>query len=392
MNKTRYPMIFGKISFPYVQLLCVFVCMGMLSGLMAQPTFMPNEDPKPFGKAWELIDNISDEFNDSTLNETKWENTNPQRWRGRAPGIFKPDVVSMADGNMRVTCRMLASPEVVNGDTFTHAGGNLYSRFAGQVGNYFECRMKANKTFMSSTFWLINTRNEGTGCDVRTTELDIQECVGQVVTSANWAQSFDESMHSNTHSRSTTCQATPTGSAGGNAPTATKVWADYHVYGAWWKSPTEIEFYLDGEKAYTVTPKADFSLPMYLRLVTETYDWNPVPTDGGMTGSMDERTTFYDWVRSYRLIDDLSASNTDMDDVLFSIYPNPAVNDFVTVSFSNMIGKAQVHLLDIQGRMLRSQEVSAGKADFSLVGLSKGVYMIGVETSKGMQYRRFVNQ
>ncbi|NMH86125.1 family 16 glycosylhydrolase [Flavivirga sp. Y03] len=258
-------------------------------------------DPTPSGKTWHKVENLSDEFSDSNFDESKWLNTDPNRWIGRAPGIFKENTVTEADDNLKLTAYQLDTPEIVNGNTFTHAGSNIYSKEAAQVGYYFECRMKANKTFMSSTFWLINNRNDGVGCDKRVTELDIQECVGQITGTANFAQNFDEAIHSNTHSRQTDCTGTPTGSAGDNSEIGSKVWAGYHVYGAWWKSATEIEFYLDGKKVYTVTPKANFDLPLYLRMVVETYDWNPVPSDGGMTGTEEERTTFYDWVRTWEL-------------------------------------------------------------------------------------------
>ncbi len=258
-------------------------------------------DPTPSGKTWSKIENLSDEFNDGSLDENKWLNTDPNRWIGRAPGIFKKNTVIEAENNLMLTAYQLDTPEVVNGNTFTHAGSNIYSKEAAQVGYYFECKMKANKTFMSSTFWLINNRNDGTGCDKRVTELDIQECVGQITGTANFAQKFDETIHSNTHSRQTDCTATPTGSAGDDSEVGAKVWEDYHVYGAWWKSATEIEFYLDGKKVYTITPKANFDLPLYLRMVVETYDWNPVPSDGGMTGNEEERTTYYDWIRTWEL-------------------------------------------------------------------------------------------
>lgn len=271
---------------------------------LATVPYFVGDDPTPAGKTWVKLNDISDEFDTPTFDDTKWENTNPSRWIGRAPGIFKANTVSQADGNLKLTSYQLDAPEVVNGTTFTHAGSNIYSRNAAQVGTYTECRMKANKTFMSSTFWLINNRNEGTGCDVRVTELDIQECVGQITGTANFAQSFDTSIHSNTHSRQTACTETPTGSRGDDAPLGSKVYEDYHVYGCWWKSATEVFIYLDGEKVYEITPAADFSLPMYLRLVIETYDWNPVPADGGMTGTEEERTTYYDWVRSWELQDE----------------------------------------------------------------------------------------
>lgn len=263
--------------------------------------YFTGEDPAPSGKSWSKVENLSDEFNDGTFDETKWLNTDPKRWIGRAPGIFKQNTVTETDNNLKLTAYKLDTPEVVNGNTFTHAGSYIGSKVAAQVGYYFECKMKANKTFMSSTFWLINHKNEGTGCDRRVTELDIQECVGQVTATADWALKFDETIHSNTHSRQADCTDTPTGSVGGNTELGGKAWADYHIYGAWWKSPTEIEFYLDGEKVYTATPKANFDLPMYLRMVVETYDWNSVPADGGMTGTEEQRTTSYDWVRTWEL-------------------------------------------------------------------------------------------
>lgn len=266
----------------------------------AMPYFV-EVDPTPDGKTWSKIENLSDEFNDDSFDNTKWQNTDPNRWIGRAPGIFKANTVTESEGNLKLTAYQLDSPEVVNGNTFTHAGSNIYSRNDAQVGSYIECRMKANKTFMSSTFWLINNRGAGTGCDVRVTELDIQECVGEVTGTAQFAQSFDESIHSNTHSRQTACPETPTGSAGADANIGSKVYDNYHVYGCWWKSATEIIVYLDGVRVYSITPKADFNLPMALRMVVETYDWNPVPADGGMTGTEAERTTYYDWVRTWEL-------------------------------------------------------------------------------------------
>ncbi|GAA4952567.1 hypothetical protein GCM10023314_27560 [Algibacter agarivorans] len=265
--------------------------------------YLVEVDITPAGKEWAKVTNLSDEFDGTSLNATKWKNTDANRWVGRAPGIFKANTVSVADGDLKLTAYKLAAPEVVNGNTFTHAGSNIYSKNAAQVGQYFECRMKANKTFMSSTFWLINNRNDGSGCDKRVTELDIQECVGQVTGTSGFAQKFDESIHSNTHSRQADCPETPVGSAGGDAPTDGKVWADYHVYAAWWKSPNEIIFYLDGKRVYSITPKGVFDLPSYLRMVVETYDWNPVPADGGMRGTAAERTTYYDWVRTWELKD-----------------------------------------------------------------------------------------
>ncbi|APZ45520.1 hypothetical protein BW723_04065 [Polaribacter reichenbachii] len=262
-----------------------------------------DENPTPANKKWTKVENLSDEFNTDELDETKWKNTDPNKWIGRAPGLFKKNTVSQSEGSLKLTADILPSPEVVNGNTFTHAGSNITSINSIRVGHYFEARMKSSKTFMSSTFWLINDRNDASGCDKRTTELDIQECVGQITSTESWTADKDEEMGSNTHSRNTSCTTTPEGSVGDHVNIGGKAYDDYHVYAAWWKSATEIDFYLDGKKVYTVTPKAEFNLQMYLRLVVETYDWNPVPSDGGMTGSFEDRSTSYDWVRTWKLED-----------------------------------------------------------------------------------------
>ncbi len=257
----------------------------------------------PNGKKWVKVNELSDEFNGNNLNTSKWA-VNVSTWIGRPPGIFKQNAVKVKDGNLQFTAYKLSSAETVNGNRYTHAGA-LVRSLTNQTYGYYECRMKANKTFMSSTFWLINKRNEGSGCDVRVTELDITETVGVNSNGANWVNTTISSMNSNTHSRGTVCNNTPVGQEGGKASLGEPSWKGYHIYGAWWKNKDEILFYLDGKLVNKIKPPADFNLPMYLRLVTETYDWNP-PKAGqdGMNDTAANRTTYYDWVHTYKLVDD----------------------------------------------------------------------------------------
>jgi len=270
-------------------------CVSVLQ-IQAQPT-------PPNGKKWEKVEALSDEFNGNNLNTSKWA-INVSTWIGRPPGIFKQNAVKVKDGSLQFTAYKLSSPETVNGNRYTHAGA-LVRALKSQTYGYYECRMKANKTFMSSTFWLINKRNEGSGCDVRVTELDITETVGVNSNGASWVNNTIRNMNSNTHSRGTACNNTPVGQEGGKAGLGEPSWKGYHTYGAWWKSKDEVLFYLDGKFVYKIKPPADFDLPMYLRLVTETYDWNP-PKAGqdGMNDTAANRTTYYDWVHTYKLVDD----------------------------------------------------------------------------------------
>ncbi|AXT53267.1 T9SS C-terminal target domain-containing protein [Aquimarina sp. BL5] len=278
---------------PFLTLLLCFVTISVF----AQPT-------PPAGKKWEKIDIMSDEFNGSSLNSSKWAINDPQ-WEGRRPARFETSSVSVGGGDLKIS----ASKKTNAFGGWTHNGGLVRSKTRQKFG-YYETRMKANKTFMSSTFWLINKRNEFTGCDARVTELDVTENVGANTGGKPWINQNMRTLNANTHSRRTSCNSTPTGIRGNKAEIGEFAYQGYHTYGVWWKNEKELLFYLDGKFVFQITPAADFSLPMYLRMVVETYDWNP-PKAGqdGMNDSQANRTTYYDWVRSYKLVDDNNPNN-----------------------------------------------------------------------------------
>jgi len=285
-------------------LFLLFNLSAIISCTTSQPYFQEANDPTPDGKKWVKIEAMSDEFNGKTLDESKWKNTDPKKWIGRAPAMFKKDAVRLENGALKITNYLLEKEEIAKGKTFTHAGGLVRSK-EGHIYGYYECKMKASKTFMSSTFWLINYP-AGEECERRVTELDIQECVGEVTNIKDWASTFDTRMHSNTHHRygqKDLANCPPRNSNKNDVAVGGMVYEDYHVYGAWWKNEREALFYLDGVFQFKIDLPSDFNLPMYLNMVTETYDWNPVPEGNGMNGSEAERTTTYEWVRSWKLVE-----------------------------------------------------------------------------------------
>lgn len=306
--------------------------------LFVQQLSATSPDP-PKGKRWVINKTTSDEFNGDTLDLNKWDNTT-SRWIGRPPGLFKKESMSVADGHMRLTQSKMDEPEIHKGSTFTHVGGHIISKLKVKPGAYIESSMKANKTFMSSTFWLISYGNENQGCDRRTTELDVQEIVGY---STKGDVSKTERMGSNTHSRGIPSECDiPSGSEGNNTPLGGKGYDRFYTYAVWWKSQDELLFYLDDEYKYTITPVAPFSIEMYIKMVTETYDWNPVPADGGMNYSWEDRTTYYDYTRTYTLIDADAATSLDLgyddvfiEDMKFGEIPE-RFNNSDTIEFSGI--------------------------------------------------------
>lgn len=280
----------------------LFCLMSFVLQSQEQPTFTPGSDPKPEGKKWVLVENMSDEFNTNKLDKQKWQdypNGDGWMWEGRPPGLFRARNIKLKDGNMNITVSKLKKPYENNGRKYTHQGAIVRSFNPGQVGWYYETRMKANKTVMSSTFWLMTKYD----CEKKE-ELDIQECVGTITDKTEkWAKHFDEIFHSNAIHRKTDCNPKPT-QLQGAVKTPTKNWERYYVYAAWWKSPEEVQFFLDGEYKYSIKPSITWDMPAYLQMAIETYDWNPIPEDGGLveSGTWEERTTKYDWIRTWKLM------------------------------------------------------------------------------------------
>ena len=280
-------------------LLAVFSTMAS-----AGPFFQKDQDPLANDKAWSKVENMSDEFESTSLDLSKWQQEpvgNGWVWVGRPPGLFDPEAISVANGRLRVTVSALASPSIVKGKEYLYQGAIVRSLHASQNGWYFEAKMKANQTEMSSTFWLMSKNKD---CQTKH-ELDIQENVGVVTPLTHeWAKDWDHIFHSNAIHRTTSCRPEEQRDSG-SVLLEKRNWEKFYVYGAWWKSPTEILMFLDGEYQYTVNPTTPFNVPMWIQMAIETYDWNPVPADGGMVkkGNWEQRTTQYEWVRTWKVID-----------------------------------------------------------------------------------------
>jgi len=287
------------------------IVLGWLSGQLAVAA--PPEPP--LGQRWVLNPTFSDEFNGTALDSTKWYDHHPT-WEGRPPGIFLPSQVSVKDGFMTIKGEKLAQEKVVTGrggkqTIYTIAGGAVVSKSTEAWFGYYECRFKAAKTTMSTTFWLSSRKNFPGPKDCDDSyglELDIQECIGRV--GGFKGSNFAKGMNANSHFWYTDCarrkndlrasevrQATPT------LPSE-----DFYTYGGWWQDASTVSFYLDDtlvkSVAFNDSIKArPFDQPMGVNLVSETYPfpWISLPTDEELQDDT-RNTCYYDWVRAYRLV------------------------------------------------------------------------------------------
>ncbi|WP_195715174.1 family 16 glycosylhydrolase [Ancylomarina sp. 16SWW S1-10-2] len=275
----------------------LFLLVFLTTQIFADPPIPPK------GFRWVVNGIFSDEFNGNKLNSKKWYDTF-NGWEGRAPAMFIPEAISVKNGNLEIKSGVLDKP--VN--DFTIYGGAVSSKSSNAYYGYYECRAKASKIAMSTTFWMSNAKvpyadTEDTR-DSYSQELDIQECIG----GGTVHKKFRNGMNSNTHFRYVKPgeKKETFMSKGTGATLNSEVSDEFHTYGAWWKNANEVMYYADNQLFDTVMVCTDissrpFDRPMKINMVTETYNWQPAPLKEDLLND-EINTAFYDWIRSYELV------------------------------------------------------------------------------------------
>ncbi len=279
----------------------------------------------PEGYRWVANQEFCDEFNGDDLDETMWHRKSPHWTNGRPPATFKAEAVSVKDGYLRLTNYVLDSPEGNDGkpgDKYLYAGGAVASKSEAAWYGYYETSMKASQTTMSSTFWLkvhpaptIEVDENGESHKITTyQEIDIMETVGvispEMAAKGPGLAKWNRLMNSNVWYGHRIDDAAPKpGSAGKRVDivnTETEPSADaFHRYGCWWVDANTVKLYYDGKYMYTIKASTEFTEtplehPMFMHLVSETYDWAP-GVNAEQLADKEKATTLYDWVRSYKL-------------------------------------------------------------------------------------------
>ncbi|SDX89471.1 Beta-glucanase, GH16 family [Lutibacter oricola] len=295
----------------YKKLIILLVVSLITSVLRADPP-----DP-PVGKRWVLNAKFSDEFNGNKLDATKWYDYHPN-WSGREPGIFLPSQVKVGNGYMSITGKKLEKDSIqIRKDgtkkIFNIAGGAVVSKTTDAYFGYYECKFKAAKTTMSTTFWM-STRGSTDGptdceSDKYGLELDFQECIGREGDFDG--KYFARGMNSNSHYWYTDCEGKRHDYRAPQSKIETKTMPseDFYTYGGWWHNESKVSYFLNDRKVKTVDfydeiTKKPFDKTMGLNMVSETYPfpWIKLPNDEELADPT-KNTCYYDWVRVYDLVD-----------------------------------------------------------------------------------------
>ncbi len=234
---------------------------------------------------WEMIEELSDEFNGTSLDRTKWNNYHPY-WSGRTPSQFQQENVQVKDGYLCLETS-LADASLEGNEKKNWINTACVTSVKENCGyGYYEARVKACNLSMSNAFWF-QSKNP-------TIEIDVTESIGN---SKKTDDSY--SMNMNTHDiRDGGWDNDITTPYHVNFPNGKKSSEEFFVYGVRWDTKV-VEFYLDGKKVHEVA-KDDFDQEMYMFFDIEAFTWQGLPTVEDLEMPYEQRTMYVDYVRAYR--------------------------------------------------------------------------------------------
>lgn len=250
----------------------VFVVLWMFIA----PRTLWADPPAGSGDGWQVIPQLTDEFEGTAIDSTKWWNYNPG-WLGREPGYFSPNNVTVSDGKLHLTARVESLPNLPAGyHTYTTAAvkGKTLVKYG-----YFEIRCRPMKSKASSAFWFYqHTPQEWT-------EIDVFEVCGA---GGSWNNTYNMNVHhfyspaSNTYFNNSQTWRPPF------------VMADeYHVYALEWNKDV-IRWWVDGVVMRQLN-NTHWHQPLHMNFDSETF-----PTWFGLPDPATLPSTFsIDYVRSW---------------------------------------------------------------------------------------------
>ncbi|MEM7655786.1 MAG: T9SS type A sorting domain-containing protein [Bacteroidota bacterium] len=170
----------------------------------------------------------------------------------------------------------------------------------------------------------------------------------------------------------------------------------YHTLGVWWKDANNIQFYLDGEPAGSVSTTRNFtrSLNIIWDLWTIDATWS-----GGITQQADLlddsiNTMRVDWIHTYRLVGDGSVGLAAplILPLPLEVFPNPAQDQLSIRLFDPIKPNATVQLSNQLGQIVKQDSLFQATHQLSLQDLPAGVYVVKVQNGEAVGMENVVKR
>ncbi|GGB10988.1 RICIN domain-containing protein [Agarivorans gilvus] len=283
------------------------------------------------GYVWELQEAYSDSFNYSgKTNEftSKWNDSYFKSWTG--PGLTHWDSSEswVADGNLIVSASRRQGTDKVNAGVITSKTKVKYPIF-------LEASIKVSNLELSSNFWLLSENDER--------EIDILEVYGGAADTW-YAKNMSTNFHVFIRDAASNQIISDFNDQTHNEPSWGTYWRDgFHRFAAYWKSPTEVTFYIDGQqtpegswaqvvmkdKDYTgaVLDKSVYNLNQeaFIIIDTEDHSWRSemgiIASDTDLADNSKNKM-YVDWVRVYKPVTDDSSGGENGNVSVPSTYTN----------------------------------------------------------------------
>ncbi len=250
----------------------------------------------PRGKQWTTVEELSDEFNGNRLNPDKWFDYHPH-WAGRPPSKFKKGNAFVRGGYLQLRSTLMKDPSTVRNplkDIWVNAAACVSKEKSAKPGYYYEAKFKASSLSMTSSFWF----RVG-----QFSEIDVIEHIGNP-SKANRQDDLPFEYAANTHYYGKH-QGLKNKKATWKMPTRGR--DKFHIYGFWWKSPTELIFYFDNKEVMRIRPRVPLDEDLKMIFDTEVFPF----AQAGVTSiglpkvknlnDNSKNTMLVDWVRVYKL-------------------------------------------------------------------------------------------
>ena len=257
--------------------------------------------PAPAGQKWVPVEELTDEFSGDTLDETKWDNYHPH-WSGRAPSQFKRGNCFVGNGYLRLRSTLMKDPASVADpyqDIWVNSAACVSKKKSARPGYFYEARIKASSLSMSSAFWFRVGQYS---------EIDVLEHIGKP--SNPLSETLGKDLAYQYHTNAFDYTGGQINAVVRNEWTMpTRGRDEFHTYGLWWKDPTTLIFFHNGEPVMRTEPPKPFEENLKLIFDTEVFpeytaSWGsaglPLPEN---LSDDSKNTMFVDWVRTWELVE-----------------------------------------------------------------------------------------
>jgi beta-glucanase (GH16 family) len=225
-----------------------------------------------------MIPELSDEFDGSAFDTSKWFRTNPT-WLGRQPAFFSENNVKQEDGKLNLTMRKEDPSEMLKEKGYhTYSSAAVRSKFTVKYG-YFEIKSRAMNSLGSSAFWFYDQ------APALWTEIDVFELCGK--------GERENQYNMNVHVFRTPLKEEHW-SKGSEWRASYRFADEFHVFGLEW-TPYVIRWYVDGVAVRTAE-NTHWHQPLTMNFDSETMpDWFGLPDDSDLPS-----TFSIEYVRSWK--------------------------------------------------------------------------------------------